>query len=92
MMFSDGPVSAFNPMRDVWFPLDLSNAASFNAIMAHAAAHLARMQGRRFSMEALKFKAEAMRILGLWMSDERLALSDDVLAAVLRLLTYEVPS
>lgn len=91
MMFNDLPRS-FNPMRDVWLPLDLSNAASFNAIMAHSAAHLARMQGFRASAEALKFKAEAMRIVSVWMKDKDLALSDEVFAAVLRLLTYEVSS
>jgi hypothetical protein len=89
MMFNELPRN-FNPMRDVWVPLDLSNAASFNAIMAHSAAHLARMRGYRSSTEALKFKAEAMRIVSIWMKDEHLALSDDVFAAVLRLLTYEV--
>ncbi|KAJ3518215.1 hypothetical protein NM208_g14598 [Fusarium decemcellulare] len=89
MMFDDMHVQAFNPMRDVWCPLDLSNAASFNAIMAHSAAHLARMQGLHRSKEALKFKAEAVRIVKVWMDDPELALSDDVLAAVLRLLTYE---
>ncbi|KID72858.1 uncharacterized protein G6M90_00g004080 [Metarhizium brunneum] len=88
MMFNDLPRS-FNPMRDVWLPLDLSNAASFNAVMAHSAAHLARMQGFRTSAEALKFKAEAMRIVSVWMKDKHLALSDEVFAAVLRLLTYE---
>ncbi|KAJ3457006.1 hypothetical protein MRS44_014147 [Fusarium solani] len=90
MMFDDVHSQAFNPMRDVWCPLDLSNAASFNAIMAHSAAHLARMQGLRQSKEALKFKAEAVRIVQVWMDDPGRALSDDVLAAVLRLLTYEI--
>ncbi|KAI8713776.1 hypothetical protein NCS52_01223200 [Fusarium sp. LHS14.1] len=89
MMFDDVHSQAFNPMRDVWCPLDLSNAASFNAIMAHSAAHLAGMQGLRQSKEALKFKAEAVRIVQVWMDDPQRALSDDVLAAVLRLLTYE---
>ncbi|KAM5349382.1 hypothetical protein ACJ41O_005887 [Fusarium nematophilum] len=89
MMFEDIHVQGFNPMRDVWFPLDLSNAASFNAIMAHSAAHLARMQGFHQSKEALRFKAEAVRIVKIWMEDSELALGDDVLAAVLRLLTYE---
>ncbi|KAG8413953.1 hypothetical protein J3458_011610 [Metarhizium acridum] len=88
MIFNDLPRS-FNPMRDVWLPLDLSNAASFNAIMAHSAAHLARKQGFRASAEALKFKAEAMRIVSVWMKDKHLALSDEVFAAVLRLLTYD---
>ncbi|OAA75116.1 tachykinin family protein [Akanthomyces lecanii RCEF 1005] len=89
MMFEDLPSSTFNPMRDVWFPLDLSNAASFNAVMAHSAAHLAHVQGIRDSEEALKFKMEAVRIVTLWMSDSERALSDDAFAAVLRLLTYE---
>lgn len=90
MMFNDLPITSFNPMRDVWLPLDLSNAASFNAIMAHSAAHLARMKGYQASAEALRFKAEAMRIISIWMKDDDLALSDEVFAAVLRLLTYEV--
>ena len=77
-------------MRDVWFPLDLSNAASFNAIRAHAAAHLARLHGIKTSKEAFKYKAEAVRIVRLWMSDPHFALSDEVFAAVIRLLTFEV--
>ncbi|KNG81818.1 hypothetical protein ANOM_010749 [Aspergillus nomiae NRRL 13137] len=32
------PHAAFDPIREVWLPLDLSNSASFNATMAHAAA------------------------------------------------------
>ncbi|PHH64642.1 hypothetical protein CDD82_1748 [Ophiocordyceps australis] len=89
MMFENMPMSLFNPMRDVWFPLDLSNAASFNAILAHAAAHLARMRGRKSSSDALKFKREAIRIVNQWINMPDRALSDDVFAAVLRLLTYE---
>lgn len=90
MMFEQLPAATFNPMRDVWFPLDLSNAASFKAVMAHSAAHLAGLRGIKASKEALKFKSEAVRIVRQWMSDPILSLSDDVFAAVLRLLTYEV--
>jgi hypothetical protein len=90
MMFDDVSLGGFNPMRDVWVPLDLSNAASFNAVMAHSAAHLARMHGALVSQEALRYKLEAVRIVGQWASDPGRALSDDAFAAVLRLLTYEV--
>ncbi|KAH7177090.1 tachykinin family protein [Dactylonectria macrodidyma] len=83
------PLSSFNPMRDVWIPLDSSNAASFNAIMAHSAAHLAQMRGQKPEGEALKFKTEALQIISMWMSEPETALGDDVLAAVLRLMTYE---
>ncbi|KAI1149486.1 tachykinin family protein [Nemania diffusa] len=82
-------MTTFNPMRDVWFPLDLSNAASFNAIMAHSAAHLARMQGFPVSNDAVQFKVEAVGIVQSWARDPDLALSDDTIAAILRLLSFE---
>ncbi|KAF5989662.1 hypothetical protein FBULB1_665 [Fusarium bulbicola] len=89
MMFGPSPDGAFSPMRDVWLPLDLSNPASFNALMALSAAHLSRMQGFSQSEVALEFKSEAVRIVQLWMQDPERAVSDDVLAAIIRLLTYE---
>ncbi len=87
MMFEQIPT--FNPMRDVWFPLDLSNAASFNAIMAHSAAHLAWLYKIKASNEALMYKNEAVRIINIWMNDGSSSIGDDIIAAVLRLLTYE---
>lgn len=96
MMFEELDIPSFNPMKDVWFPLDLSNASSFNAIMAHSAAHLSHLYagtspGRGTnSSDALKFKAEAVRILHEWLSDPEKALSYDAFAAVIRLLTFEV--
>ncbi|KAI3321411.1 hypothetical protein HD806DRAFT_152059 [Xylariaceae sp. AK1471] len=88
MMFSVH-MSTFNPMRDVWLPLDLSNAASFYAIMAHSAAHLAQMQGFPVSNEAMRFKVAAVGIVQSWSRDPALALSDDMIAAILRLLSFE---
>ncbi|RAK98065.1 uncharacterized protein BO80DRAFT_413128 [Aspergillus ibericus CBS 121593] len=95
MMFETIPAPSFNPMRDVWFPLDLSNPASFNAIMAHSAAHLAHYYGATTptqgtnSIEALRFKADAVKILSQWLNDPDKALSNDAFAAVVRLLTFE---
>ncbi|KAL2839802.1 hypothetical protein BJY01DRAFT_219001 [Aspergillus pseudoustus] len=95
MMFEDLDVAAFNPMKDVWFPLDLSNPSSFNCIMAHSAAHLSHLYAgtppRRgtTSSDALKYKIEAVRILRLWLSDPGRELCDDAFAAVVRLLTFE---
>ncbi|KAI0406163.1 tachykinin family protein [Xylaria palmicola] len=88
MMFS-AHTSRFNPMRDVWLPLDLSNAASFSAIMAHSAAHLARMQGCPVPRDAVRFKVEAVGIVQLWARDPARALDDDTIAAILRLLSFE---
>lgn len=98
MMFENMPTPIFNPMRDVWLPLDLSNPASFNAIMAHSAAHLAHYYGGMTptrgtnSSEALKFKADAVKILTQWVNNPETALSNDAFAAVVRLLTFEVSS
>ncbi|KAH6649040.1 hypothetical protein BKA67DRAFT_682151 [Truncatella angustata] len=89
MVFGAHPTDSFNPMIDVWFPLDLSNAASFNAIMAHAAAHLNMMQGKKRSTEALRFKNEAIRIISDWMTASSGCPNDEVFAAVVRLLTFE---
>lgn len=98
MMFEDMEIPSFNPMKDVWFPLDLSNSASFNCIMAHSAAHLGHLYagispGRPTnSSDAARYKAEAIRILNTWMSDPEEALSNHAFAAVVRLLTFEVGS
>jgi hypothetical protein len=98
MMFEDLDIPTFNPMKDVWFPLDLSNASSFNAIMAHSAAHLSHLyagtspQRGTNSSDALRFKSEAVRILHEWLSIPDKALSYDAFAAVIRLLTFEVNS
>ncbi|PCG90038.1 Protein of unknown function DUF3468 [Penicillium occitanis (nom. inval.)] len=93
MMFdTDTPSSLnlnFNPMRDVWFPLDLSNAASFYGIMAHSAAHLAYLHGQEDAVEVLKYKSEAVSLINRWMQDEKTALDDATFAAVVRLLTFE---
>lgn len=96
MMFEDLDAADFNPMRDVWFPLDLSNPSSFNCVMAHSAAHLAHLyagtcpQRGTKSSDALRFKAEALRILRCWLVDPKTELSDDAFAAIIRLLTFEV--
>ncbi|KAK9369429.1 hypothetical protein V1509DRAFT_563093 [Lipomyces kononenkoae] len=89
MMFEELPIKTFNPMKDVWFPLDLSNASSFNTIMAHSAAHLAYLQGAMDSLDALTYKTEAIRILNAWLTDPIRSLSDDAFAAVVRILTFE---
>ncbi|KAJ8098564.1 hypothetical protein POJ06DRAFT_292159 [Lipomyces tetrasporus] len=89
MIFAELTITSFSPMSDVWFPLDLSNASSFNTVMAHSAAHLAYLQGAMDSVDALRYKAEALRILNIWLNDPMKSLSDEAFAAVVRLLTFE---
>lgn len=71
-------------------PLDLSNPASFNGIMAHAAAHLSQIQYKEGNQDSLEFKTDAIEIVNKWLRDPATALNDEVFAAVLRLFTFEV--
>lgn len=90
-MLSDGQTTRrFDPIRDIWLPLDLSNAASFYGLLAHSAAHLDYLYGERNSAESLTYKSQAVSILNIWVNDPDRALSDDTFAAVLRLLIFEV--
>lgn len=90
-MLADGQATRrFSPVRDIWLPLDLSNPASFYGLLAHSAAHLAHLYGERDSAEPLRYNAQAVSILNLWVNDPDRALSDDTFAAVLRLLIFEV--
>lgn len=71
-------------------PLDLSNPASFNAIMAHAAAHISETQNKESNSEILRFKIEAIELVNKWLGDPTTSFKDEVFAAVLRLFTFEV--
>ncbi|KAJ5128128.1 hypothetical protein N7448_008907 [Penicillium atrosanguineum] len=79
----------FTPFRDIWVPLDLSNAASFNGILAHAAADFFGSRGDVNSSEILKFKTEAIGIINKWLGTAVTATNDEVFAGVVRLLTFE---
>ncbi|RDH26601.1 hypothetical protein BDQ94DRAFT_177396 [Aspergillus welwitschiae] len=63
--------TGFDPVRDVWLPLDLSNSASFCALMAHAAAHVAHLQGQANTIQSEKFRMLAVGIIAKWLADER---------------------
>lgn len=80
----------FTPFRDVWMPLDLSNAASFNGILAHAAADLFGLRGEGNRPEPLEYKTEAIEIINKWLGSTVTATKDEVFAGVVRLLTFEV--
>lgn len=90
VIFETFPNTTFNPVREVWLPMDFSNIASFNAMMAHAAAHLAYLHGEGNSPAAFKYKVNAVSIIAEWLGDPAKALSDETLIAVVRLLMFEV--
>lgn len=80
----------FTPFKDIWMPLDLSNAASFNGILAHAAADLFGSRLEENRSETLKYKTEAIGMINKWLSSTVTAMKDEVFAGVVRLLTFEV--
>jgi len=77
-------------LRNVYIPIDLSNQASTHVILAHAAIHLAYLSGKSASISALHHKTAAIKLINESLNDSELAVSDDTLAAVLRVLTFEV--
>ncbi|OOQ86551.1 hypothetical protein PEBR_20798 [Penicillium brasilianum] len=81
--------ATISPFRDIWMPLDLSNPASFNAILAHAAAHISETQNKESNSEILRFKIEAIELVNKWLGDPTTSFKDEVFAAVLRLFTFE---
>ncbi|GKZ27670.1 hypothetical protein AbraCBS73388_005299, partial [Aspergillus brasiliensis] len=81
--------TGFDPVRDVWLPLDLSNSASFCALMAHAAAHVAHRQGQTKSIESEKFRTLAVGIIAKWLADETRSTRDETITAIARLLMFE---
>ncbi|KAK5799801.1 hypothetical protein VI817_002013 [Penicillium citrinum] len=80
---------SISPFRDIWIPIDLSNAASFNGILAHAAADLNGRREDEDKSEILKFKTEAIGTINLWLKSSTGAIKDKVVAGVVRLLTFE---
>lgn len=89
MMF-DTADQGFNPLREVWVPIDFSNAAAFHGMLAHSAAHQAALRDENGSSAAIEHKLEALRLVNTWLQDPLLAISDDAFSAVWRLLTFEV--
>ncbi|KAI9745234.1 MAG: hypothetical protein M1818_001512 [Claussenomyces sp. TS43310] len=89
MMITHPTEPIFNPMRDVWIPMDFSNPASFHGMLAHSASHLAYLRGEKSSIQAMVHKLEATRLINQWLCDPAKETSDDVMSATLRLLTFE---
>jgi hypothetical protein len=80
----------FHPLSNLFVLVDLSDQASTHATLAHAASHLAYLDGKLSSISALFHKSAAIKLINESLNDPKAAVSDGVLAAVLRLLTLEV--
>jgi hypothetical protein len=81
----------FDPIRDLYIPVDLSQVASVHGILAHSASHMAYLrQEKSNSLQALNHKMRAIQLVNEALNDPVRGVSDDIVSAVLRLLTFEV--
>lgn len=66
----------------MWIPLDLSNLASFNVIIAHAAAYLSKIQKTESDRDTLILISEAIYLIRKWLSDLTTLFEDKLFTAV----------
>ncbi|OGM51167.1 hypothetical protein ABOM_000392 [Aspergillus bombycis] len=87
LRLGDWPIA--DCINDVWIPLVFSNVSAFNTLLACSAAHLSSLNEAIQPTEALMFKAQAMRIINLWLGDPVQALEDKTFLAVSKIITFE---
>jgi len=81
----------FDPIKDLYIPVDLAYVASVHGILAHSASHLAYLrQERSLSIQAIGHKMNAIRLVNRALNDPMKAISDETFSAVMKLVTYEV--
>ncbi|KAK9242245.1 hypothetical protein V1506DRAFT_548196 [Lipomyces tetrasporus] len=84
--------SSINPMAEVWIPDAFSNEASFQGMLAYAAAHMAHLRRQGGGAEYTIYKIEAIRCIQKLLNDATAALSDSAVSAILRQISIEVRS
>jgi Fungal specific transcription factor domain len=82
----------FLPLSNAYVPIDLLDIASTHATLAHSASHIAYLRNQPTPVSALSHKSAAIKLINDSLNDPKIAVSDGILAAVLRLLTFEVRS
>lgn len=81
------------PNRDVLFPLATLGPAAFQAtLLVQAACHIARLQGLNDSIDSIKQKSKAIRLIQARLDSPapNVRTGDEVIAAVLSLADAEV--
>lgn len=79
-------------MRDLYLPIDLSQEASVQTILAHSASHMAYLRGERSSAKAVMHKMTAIRLVNEYLNDPIKSISDEAFSTVMRLITFEASS
>lgn len=80
----------FVPISNLYVPINLSDQATTHATLAHSANHMAYLHGQPSPISALSHKIAAIKLVNEALNDPEIAVSDGTIAAVLRLVTFEV--
>lgn len=85
----DGP-DAKGLLRKVFFPFVLTDAASLHAVMLIAASHYGNVRGSKsHTIDILSLRGMAMAEINRALADPQRATSDQVIAAVSQVASYE---
>lgn len=77
-------------LRSSWFPLVLSDAAAFKAVMLLAADNYSSLnKTTTLGYQILQLKAEAIRCINDAFSDPKRCITDSIIGAVVKMATYE---
>ncbi|KAK5122445.1 hypothetical protein LTR85_004029 [Meristemomyces frigidus] len=85
----DGPVTK-GLLRTRFFPLIMTDAAPLHAVMLVAASHYSKVRGSRLhAIDLLQLRGMAIREINAALEDGRRATSDQLIAAVAKMASYE---
>ncbi|KAL3417292.1 hypothetical protein PVAG01_11292 [Phlyctema vagabunda] len=78
-----------NRHRSTLFSLGKSSSAAFHMMLCTAATHIARLQGRDYSMQSIKLKSQALVEVNRRISDPLRATTDENIESILALAVQE---
>ncbi|KZF20166.1 hypothetical protein L228DRAFT_284902 [Xylona heveae TC161] len=76
----------FQPFRDIWFPLALSDGAAFHQLLSNSALHITSLRPidrQREAFEALSHHAVALMCVQNRLADPTVAISDGIIASII---------
>jgi hypothetical protein len=82
----------FNPTKQLWVPLALTDPALLSSILCSAGQFRARMNGEKEPLSAINHLKQTIRILNERLQGPLQEISDSTIAAVAGLALTEVPT
>ncbi|KAL9085161.1 MAG: hypothetical protein Q9159_004843 [Coniocarpon cinnabarinum] len=76
-------------LRSLWFPMALTEPATFQVILLTAASHYAMINNLQQAADLLQLRQETLRLINELLRDNRKACTDAAIAAIAKLASYE---